>query len=64
MLHTALFADRITLGASSGYTPFYLVNGYQAILLIEATNATWRILDWDSARTPDQEMQMRLRAFE
>ncbi|KAK6215417.1 putative gag-pol poly protein [Colletotrichum tabaci] len=63
ILATALFADRTTVRASSGYTPFYLVYGRHAVTPIENRTATWRVLDWDSIRTPDQETQARLRAF-
>ncbi|KAK6218688.1 putative gag-pol poly protein [Colletotrichum tabaci] len=62
-LHTALFADRTSVRSATGYSPFYLNHGYDPVTPIETLTRTWRILDWDSVRTPEQELAMRIRAF-
>jgi hypothetical protein len=47
-LYTVLWADRITVRKSTGYTPFYLNVGSELILPIELDIPIWRILPWDS----------------
>ena len=43
-LHAVLWADRITVRKSTGYTPFYLNVSSEPILLIELNIFTWKIL--------------------
>ena len=42
-----LFADRTTIHGPTGYTPFYMVYGREAVLPIETKYPTWRTLGWD-----------------
>jgi len=64
ILPTALFADRTTVRAPTGYTPFFLTYGYEAITPIEESTATWRVMDWGRVRDHDQELAARTRSFQ
>ena len=44
-LPTVLFAERTTVHQPTGRTPFWVVYGREAVLLIELKFRTWRILD-------------------
>jgi hypothetical protein len=46
-LPAALFADRTTVHQPTGKTPYYLVYGRKAVLLVEVSYPTWRVLDWE-----------------
>jgi hypothetical protein len=43
-LHAIFWADKIIIRKSTGYTPFYLNIGMEAILLIKLNIPTWKIL--------------------
>jgi hypothetical protein len=60
-LHAVLWADRTTVRKSTGYTPFYLNIGMEAILPIELDIPTWRILPWNSIQTTEDLLAMRAR---
>ena len=47
MLPLALWADRISVRRSHGYTPFELVYGRDAILPIDLQLESWSIVDWE-----------------
>jgi hypothetical protein len=64
ILPLVLFADRITVRASTGQTPFFLVHGYIPILPIETRYPTWRVLPWDSIEDRDAEVKMRVRMLQ
>ncbi|KAF0330592.1 pol protein [Colletotrichum asianum] len=64
VLHTALFADRTSVRSSTGYSPFYLVYGYNPITPIETKSVTWRVLDWSKVRDAETELLFRIRTFE
>jgi hypothetical protein len=44
--HAVLWADRIIVRKSTGYTPFYFNVGNEPILPIELDILTWRIFPW------------------
>jgi hypothetical protein len=55
-----LFADRTSIHQPTGKTPFWVVYGREAILLIELKFRTWRILEWE--KTKDKAELLALRA--
>lgn len=63
-LQLVLFADRTSVRASHGYTPFYLVYGYDPITLIESKTPTWRILHWEDGMSHEELQDTRIRALQ
>ena len=47
LLPYVLFADRVTVHGPTGFTPFYMVYGREAVLPVETQFPTWRTLGWD-----------------
>jgi hypothetical protein len=60
-LHAVLLADRTTVHAPTGHTPFYMVYGREAILPIETMYPTWRILGWDEVESRGDLLALRAR---
>jgi hypothetical protein len=50
-LPLALWADRISIRRSTGYTAFELVYGRDCVLPVEFSVASWSMVDWESVRT-------------
>ena len=63
-LPLALFADRTSVRASHGYTPFYLVYGYDPVTTLESKTPTWRILHWEDGMSQEALQDTRIRALE
>ena len=63
-LPAVLWADRTTVRKSTGYTPFYLNCGYEAIMPIELEIPTWRILPWNEVRDTSDLIAMRARQIQ
>ena len=63
-LPAVLWADRTTVRASTGNTPFYLNSGNEAVLPIELEIPTWRILPWNEVHTTDELLAMRARQIQ
>ena len=60
-LPTVLLADRSTVKVTTGRSGFSLIYGSEAILPIELEIPTWRMLDWESARTVGDTLELRAR---
>ena len=41
-----LWADRMTIRCTTGYSPFYLMGGQDVVLPIELENLTWNTTNW------------------
>ena len=63
-LPTVLWANRTTVRASTGNTPFYLNSGNEAVLPIELEIPTWRILPWNEVHITDELLAMRARQIQ
>ena len=60
-LHAVLLAERTTVKATTGRTPFFLNYGSEAALPVELDIPTWRTLDWPSVRTRSDLLALRAR---
>ncbi|KEY69861.1 hypothetical protein S7711_10127 [Stachybotrys chartarum IBT 7711] len=63
-LDVAVFADRISVKASTGYSAFYLMYGWDLILPIEFQYPTWRLIDWDAVHNTYGLLEARIRVLE
>lgn len=63
-LHAALFACRITVSRSSGYSPYFLLYGVHPVLSFDYTELTWQTLDWDKVRTHEDLITIRIQQLE
>ena len=59
-LPLALWADRISVRRSTGYSAFELVYGRDALLPIDLSLESWSIVDWEG-EVEDQESLLRAR---
>lgn len=54
LLPIALLANRTTIHAPTGFTPFFYIYGREAILPIEICFTSWRILNWHWIHTREE----------
>lgn len=64
MLQWVLLADRTTVHAPTGYTPFFMVHGREAVLPIETKYPTWRTLSWDEVHDRTTLIELRARQLQ
>jgi hypothetical protein len=64
LLPWVLFADRTTVHGPTGFTPFYMVYGREAVLPVETRFPTWRTLGWDEVHDRSTLLQLRTRQLE
>ena len=62
LLPTVLFAARTSVHGPTGYTPFYMVYGREAVLPVETQYPSWRTLDWDTVELGDRAKLLELRS--
>lgn len=58
-LAAVLWADRITVQASTGVSPYRLVYGSDPVLPVDLDSPTWLIHNWAEARTRDELLHLR-----
>jgi transposase InsO family protein len=64
-LHLALWADRISVRRSTGYTAFEMVYGRDCLLPIDFSIASWSIVDWEGEiRTREDLILARMRQLD
>jgi hypothetical protein len=63
-LAAVLLADRTTVHGPTGYTPFYMVYGREAVLPVETKFPTWRTLGWDEVHDRAKLLELRARQVE
>ena len=59
-----LWADRVTVRMSTGYTPFRLLYGQDCILPIEKTAISWAMVDWRKVQTRADLLATRVKELE
>ncbi|WVO20236.1 uncharacterized protein IAS62_001529 [Cryptococcus decagattii] len=59
-LHYALWADRTTVRASTGYTQHYLMFGQEAVLPIDFTEKSILMANWERGQTPAELLEARM----
>jgi hypothetical protein len=52
-LSLALWADRISIRQSTGYSAFEMIYGRDCLLPIELLVESWGMVDWDEVKTRD-----------
>ncbi|KAJ5747177.1 uncharacterized protein N7511_000772 [Penicillium nucicola] len=62
--HAALMADRVTVNATTGLSPYYFLYGIHAVLPIELEMPTWSTLPWETVRDRSDLIAMRTRQIE
>jgi RNase H-like domain found in reverse transcriptase/Integrase zinc binding domain len=64
LLPYVLFADRVTVHGPTGFTPFYMVYGREAVLPVETRFPTWRTLGWDEVCDRETLLEMRTKQMQ
>jgi hypothetical protein len=59
-LALALWADRISVRRSTGYSAFELVYGRECLLPVELSVMSWSLIDWDSVKDRDDLILARM----
>jgi hypothetical protein len=62
--HAALMADRVTVNASTGLSPYYFLFGTHAVLPVELEVPTWSTLPWETVQNRADLLAMRARQIE
>ncbi|THU85287.1 hypothetical protein K435DRAFT_590636, partial [Dendrothele bispora CBS 962.96] len=59
-LAAGLFAVRITVSRSTGYSPYFLLYGIHPVMSFDITEHTWQTLDWDRVQTHEELLAIRI----
>jgi len=59
--HSTLFAERVTIRPSTGYSPFYLEHGREPILPLDLHDATYLVQGMDKKMTTEELLSLRAR---
>ncbi|KAJ5289394.1 uncharacterized protein N7443_009647 [Penicillium atrosanguineum] len=62
--HAALMADRVTVNATTGISPYYFLFGIHAVLPVELEIPTWSTLPWETVQDRSSLIAMRARQIE
>ena len=63
-LPLALWADRISVRRSTGYSAFELVYGRECLLPVELSVKSWGMVDWDSVKSREDLLLARMRQLD
>jgi hypothetical protein len=63
-LPAVLLAERTSIYAPTGVTPFSLIYGREAILPYETRYPVWRLMDWEKTRTREELLTLRARQLQ
>ena len=58
-IDAALFASRTTVSRTTGYTPFFLMYGQEALLPFDMTDRSWYSLDWHKVTSTEDLLVLR-----
>ena len=59
-LDSVLWADRITVKRTTGYSPFFLLYGYHCPLPVERFIKSFRMIDWNAITTTEELLAARM----
>ncbi|KAJ5131588.1 hypothetical protein N7448_005746 [Penicillium atrosanguineum] len=62
--HATLMADRVTVNATTGISPYYFLFGIHAVLPVELEIPTWSTLPWETVQDRSSLIAMRARQIE
>lgn len=60
----AVFADRVTVSRSTGYSPFYLIHGIHPVLPMDLSDATFLVEGYRSGMSSAELLALRMRHLE
>jgi hypothetical protein len=63
-LSLALWADRVTVRRTTGYSAFRLLYGQDCLLPVDFTVVSWSLLDWDEVKTREDLLAARMRQLD
>ncbi|PVH90361.1 hypothetical protein DM02DRAFT_466804, partial [Periconia macrospinosa] len=63
-LPPVLWADRMTIRRSTGYSPAELITGVQPVMPIELTMRSWQTLPWSEVQSTSDLLAVRAKQFE
>lgn len=63
-LPTALFAQRISVARSTGFSPYFLLYGCDPVLPVDLELKTWIVGDWQNVRTKGDLLAERVKQIQ
>jgi transposase InsO family protein len=64
VLPLALWADRVTVRRSTGYSAFHLVYGRDCLLPVDFTVISWSLVDWNAVQETEDLLKARMRQLD
>jgi len=61
LLGSALWADRVTVKRTTGFSPYYLLYGQDPLLSFDMTDRSWHALDWKEAKSTADLLGLRIK---
>jgi hypothetical protein len=59
-----MWADRVSVRQSTGYSAFELVYGRECILSVEFSVSSWSMVDWDSVKAREDLIVARMQQLD
>ena len=63
-LPLALWADRVSVRRSTGYSAFEIVYGRECLLPVQFSILSWNMVDWQEIRTREDLLLVRMRQLD
>jgi hypothetical protein len=63
-LPLAMWADRVTIRQSTGYSAFRLLYGQDCLLPVDFTVVSWSMIDWEELREREELLEARMRQLD
>ena len=61
LLGSALWADRVTVKRTTGFSPYYLLYGQDPMHSFDMTDRSWHALDWKKVKTTADLLGLRIK---
>ena len=61
LLGSALWADRVMVKRTTGFSPYYLLYGQDPLLSFDMTDRSWHALDWKEAKSTADLLGLRIK---